>query len=278
MTIPGEHRNGTKPLRVATYNIHKCRGMDGRVRIDRIATVLNEIGADIVALQEVVCVEGDSRREQQARYLAEELGYRVVMGENRRHNGGAYGNALLSRLPIHTSQNYDLSVNGRERRGCLRADLELRSGALLHVFNLHLGTSYLERRKQARQLFEEEILDNCKLSRSTIVLGDFNEWTKGLASRLLRSRFSSAASPESLGRSRTYPGVLPFLRLDQIYFDDGLQLAGATLHRSRNAIMASDHLPLVAQFQLPSVPRTFDPIGPDRAASKNLQLENTAAA
>src|SRR5690349_20333658 len=86
---------GIMRLRVATYNTHKCRGMDGRVRPDRIAEVLREIGADIVALQEVLSIAGASREADQARFLAEELGLHFVMGENRRLRGGAYGNAVL---------------------------------------------------------------------------------------------------------------------------------------------------------------------------------------
>src|SRR5581483_11702250 len=74
---------GTVGLRVATYNVHKCRGMDGRVRPDRVAEVLSEIDADIVALQEVVCLEGKRREEHQAQYIAEELGYHAELGENR---------------------------------------------------------------------------------------------------------------------------------------------------------------------------------------------------
>jgi endonuclease/exonuclease/phosphatase family metal-dependent hydrolase len=235
-------------LRIATYNIHKCRGMDGRVRPDRIAQVLSEIDADIVALQEVVCLEGKTREHHQARYIVEELGYHAELGENRRHKGGAYGNLVLSRFPVHHAQNYDISTGGRERRGCLRADIHLPHGNLLHIFNVHLGTSFFERREQARKLFEQEIVSNQELAGMRIVLGDFNEWTKGLASRLLGSHFRTADKRTRLGSGRTYPGVLPLLHLDHIYFDRTLKLEGIAVHRSRTALVASDHLPLVADL------------------------------
>ena len=84
-------------LRVVTYNVHKCIGLDRRERPGRIAAVLREVDADVVALQEVVSVESDSSREaHQARYIAEELGCRFHLGENRKHRGGAYGNVVLS--------------------------------------------------------------------------------------------------------------------------------------------------------------------------------------
>lgn len=246
-------------MRVATYNVHKCRGLDGRVRPGRIVQVLNKIDADIVALQEVVCVDGKTREGQQGRYIAEELGYHAELGENRRHNGGAYGNVLLSRFPIYHARNYDLSVRGRERRGCLRADICLDDGSWLHVFNLHLGTSIFERRKQARQLFGQQILTDKELPGNKIILGDFNEWTRGLASRLLHSHFKSADIRTRLGRAQTYPGVFPLLYLDHVYFDQTLKLEGIGVHRSRTALIASDHLPLVADLLIRDVDVKPDP-------------------
>lgn len=238
-------------LRVATYNVHKCRGMDGRIRPDRIVQVLSEIDADIVALQEVVCREGAQREHHQARYVAEELGFHAELGETRRHRGGAYGNVLLSRFPIHNARNHDISIRGRERRGCLRADVHLGEDAWLQVFNLHLGTAFFERRLQAQSLFRQKVFSERHLSGRRIILGDFNEWTRGLASRLFHAHFESANTTMIPGRALTYPGVLPLLPLDHIYFDRGLQLGGVTIHRSRMALMASDHLPVVAEFHLP---------------------------
>ena len=240
----------TVGLRVATYNVHKCRGMDGRIRPDRVAEVLSEIDADIVALQEIVCLEGKRREDHQAQYIAEELGYHAELGENRKHKGGAYGNLVLSRLPIHHAQNFEISVPGRERRGCLRADVRLHHGSLLHVFNVHLGTSYFERRKQARKLFDREVVTHRHLLGAKIILGDFNEWTKGMASRLFQAHFKSGDLRSHLGHTKTYPGFLPVLHLDHIYFDKQLALNSLSLHRSRKARVASDHLPLVAEFHI----------------------------
>src|SRR5574337_1995179 len=121
------HTGRPHTLRIATYNIHKCRGLDQRVRPRRIAQVLGELDADIVALQEVVG-QGSHTHEDQTRYVAETLGYHPAFGENRRHNGGAYGNLLLSRFPIIRSRNYDITTRGREPRGVLRADVRLPAG------------------------------------------------------------------------------------------------------------------------------------------------------
>jgi endonuclease/exonuclease/phosphatase family metal-dependent hydrolase len=238
-------------VRVVTYNVHRCRGLDGRVRPARIAAVLREVGADIIALQEVLSVAAGPREKDQARYLADELGLNYLIGENRRHRGGAFGNVVLSRFPMRSVKNYDLSVVGRERRGCLHIDVDL-GDAVVHVFNVHLGTAFLERRHQGRLLARPEILLNDELAGPRLMLGDFNEWAPGLTTRLLGTHLKSVDIRRHLRRRRTYPGFFPLLHLDHIYHDDELLLRSLKLHRSRTALVASDHLPLIAEFALAS--------------------------
>ena len=229
---------------MVTYNVHKCRGLDGRTSAARIAEVLEEVEADVIALQEVM--------GHQAEAIAAHLKMDFALGENRKHGGYAYGNVVLSRHPIRTTRNYDLSVHGREERGCLRADVDV-NGAVVHVFNVHLGTAFIERRVQGRKLVAPELLNDVELERPRIVMGDFNEWTQGLATRLLRQHLASADVRVHLQRSRTYPGVLPFLHLDHIYYDPTLRLERLQLFRTRKALVASDHLPLVAEFEWTAV-------------------------
>lgn len=239
-------------FRVATYNTHKCRGMDGRIRPFRVAEVLQELNADIIALQEVVSLSGGRREQDQARYLADSVGLGYRIGETRKLRGAAYGNVVLTRFPVKNVQVFDLTASRREPRGCIRCDLEVAAGRIVHVFNIHLGTGYIERRKQAHMLMSREVLLSPELKHPRLILGDFNEWTVGLVSRLLQHSFESVDIKLHLNRSRTYPGVLPIMHLDHMYFDRDLALEAFLLHRSRMALMASDHLPLVAEFRLPS--------------------------
>lgn len=238
-------------LRVATYNIHRGRGIDGRLKPSRIADVLREIQADVIAMQEVVCAEGPEPDHNQGRYLAEQLGYHYQLGENRKLQGAAYGNVVLSKFPMRVISNHDISVEGYERRGVLHTDIVLTETDIVHLFNVHLGTAFLERRHQGRRLSERGggILHDEGLKGPKVVLGDFNEWTQGLATQLLGSHLKSVDIQKYLGRSKTYPAFLPVMHLDHIYYDGPLELTGLTLHRSRRALVASDHMPLVADFE-----------------------------
>jgi endonuclease/exonuclease/phosphatase family metal-dependent hydrolase len=237
-------------IRVVTYNIHKCRGLDQRRSPQRIARVLAEVDADLIALQEVVNDSSGKLEREQARYLASSLGLQHYCFEQARPlRGSPYGNAVLSRYPIWASYNHNISWKRQEPRACLRVDLAINGRLALHVFNVHLGTSPWERKAQAQMLVSSEILSNPQLTQPRIMLGDFNEWMLGSPSRLLANHLVSADLRIHLQRSRTYPGLFPFVHLDHIYFDETLHLECLSLHKSRTAMMASDHLPLVANLR-----------------------------
>src|SRR5207244_9610316 len=136
-------------LRIATYNIHRCRGLDGRTRPGRIAAVLRAIDADVIALQEVV--GAGPRDGGHAEELGAALGMGWVMAPARHLRGRQFGNAVLSRLPITHHLEYDLSWKTCEARRMQRVDI-LVDGCTLHLYNVHLGTAILERRHQAKRL------------------------------------------------------------------------------------------------------------------------------
>jgi len=233
-----------RAFRIATYNIHKGRGMDGRVRIERILRVLREVEADIVTLQEVTNHQERRPEEHQARYLAEQLGYFYSVGETRKHREAAYGNVTLSHWKFEAVSHINLSVAGREPRGALRTDIRV-GNEMLHIFNVHLGTAVRERRTQAR-LIDQHLLKALDVSGHRIVMGDFNDWNHGLVSKTLSSEFHLTDLAEHLPRTRGYPALLPLLHLDHIYLDHELKIEKARFHRNRLTLMASDHLPLVA--------------------------------
>jgi len=237
-------------FRIATYNIHKCRGVDGRTHPERIARVLEEVNADIISLQEVVSREGAASSDHQTDYLAGRLGFFAAMGETRKHRGGAYGNVTLSRWDFKLVRPIDVTVAGREQRAALRTDIRIGSH-ILHVFNVHLGTAVRERRQQAVRLLDQDLLRSVDISGPRIVMGDFNEWVHGLVTRTLVAEFQFHDLRAHITSVRSYPALLPLLNLDHIYFDHHLRIEKAFFHRSRRSMVASDHLPLVADLVLP---------------------------
>jgi endonuclease/exonuclease/phosphatase family metal-dependent hydrolase len=240
-------------VRIATYNVHKCRGLDRRTTPERIARVILQLDADVVALQEILDVRNGRPEFDQVRRIQSLLkNYQSCFGENRPLHGGRYGNLTLSRFPVKVCQNYDITWRHRERRGCLRTDVTLPGGSVLHVFNVHLGTSFVERRHQARLLLSNQVLNRREYRGPKIVVGDFNEWTHGLASRLMGDAFQALEPGKFLRYPRTYPGVFPVLHLDHFYCDKQLRLKSFRVHRGRPALLASDHLPLLAAFDLPA--------------------------
>jgi endonuclease/exonuclease/phosphatase family metal-dependent hydrolase len=211
------------------------------VSVKRIADVLSELNADVIAMQEIFL--------KQAQELADSTGIHCAFGENRQLLGDAYGNVVLSRHSLRSHCNYDVSVTGREKRGCLRTDVLLHNRAV-HVFNVHLGTDFFERRQQAKRLVEETVLKSRSLDGPRVVLGDFNEWTRGHVSKTLSAEFESTDLRVYLKRRRTYPGIFPVMHLDHIYYDTQLDMEHVALHRTRTSMVASDHLPLVADFSV----------------------------
>src|SRR5215204_160851 len=240
---------GPRPtLRIATYNIHRCRGLDGRTRPERIAAVLKSIDADVIALQEVV---GPGPHDGgHAEELGALLGMGWVMAPARQRRGHQFGNVVMSRLPIAQHLEHDLSWKTCEERRMQRVDITA-DHSTLHLYNVHLGTALLERRHQAQRL--ASIVTDRYVTGPKLVLGDFNEWMRGLATSLLSEKLNSVDLRDFLPRKRTqrtYPGLFPVLHLDHIYYAGKLEIVGIELPRTRLSLVASDHLPLVADVRI----------------------------
>lgn len=243
---PSPSARRTRTLRVATYNVHRCRGMDARTVPHRIASVLAGLDADVVALQEVV--GASQRRAGQAAELGAALGMGWVMAPTRHLRGAFFGNVVLTRFPVREHLQYDLSWKTCEPRGAQRVDIALDDQHVLHVYNVHLGTSLGERRVQADRV--ATIVHEHRTTAPSVVLGDFNEWARGLATDILSARLESVDLTKHLRRRRTYPGFFPLFHLDHIYYKGRVEVLHVDLVRTRAAKMASDHLPLVADLRL----------------------------
>lgn len=228
-------RERTEGLRVVTYNVHGFVGRDGVRQPERVAAVLEELDADVAALQEVVAEAAPLRA------LARALGAEAVMGPTLEHQAGPFGNVLLTRLPVHSVRRLELSVPGREPRGAI--DCVLEAGATpLRVLATHLGLRARERRTQARRLATELARPGPPV---LILLGDMNEWRRRTGSLApLRALLGPSSQP------RSFPAWRPALALDRIWTRPQALLRRAGVHRSRLAREASDHLPVYAELAL----------------------------
>jgi endonuclease/exonuclease/phosphatase family metal-dependent hydrolase len=234
-----------KTLRIVTYNIHRCRGMDGRTLPYRAIDVLSGLQADVIALQEVLGAgPNDSGHAEE---IGAALGMGWVMASVRHLRGRQFGNVVLSHFPIRQHYQYDLSWKTCEPRCCQRVDLAI-DDHTLHLFNVHLGTAFRERRDQAEKL--ATIVHDRRIRAPKVLLGDFNEWSQGFATIALTEKLQAIDLSVHLRRRRTYPGLLPFLHLDHIYYEGHVDIAGVEIPRTRKSLIASDHLPFLAELRV----------------------------
>ena len=245
-------------VRVMSWNVHGMRGRDGRADPERVALVVEEVRADVAGLQEVGALGGPGELLDPAGTLAKLTGLMQAFGLTELRSGYPYGNCILSRYPISATRSYDLSVPGREKRGCLRADLDL-GAAALHLFNCHLGLDRRERRRQAAQLLSADILRDTALAYPLVLVGDFNAWSsRSAVPRWIRRQLGDAAVLAGTARA-TFPSVFPVLRLDRAYVDAAVRVVGCVVHDSRLTRLASDHLPLVVEIEVAAAARRPPP-------------------
>jgi endonuclease/exonuclease/phosphatase family metal-dependent hydrolase len=218
---------------VASYNIHKSRGIDGVFDPERIARVIKELKAEIVGLQEI-----DSRFFQMkncASLLSEKAGMEVVFGPTKRKRA-TFGNALVTSYQVKEVRHIDLSVSTRWPRAALDVDL-LAKGETIRVIVAHLGLGLGERRRQIRRLLEVFCSER---DRMEIMLGDFNEWVPAVNLHHVHNFFGKSPS------LRTFPSFMPVLPLDRIWVRPMEALVSLSTHRTPLSRMASDHLPVRA--------------------------------
>ena len=244
-------------IRVVTLNIHKgLSQFNTRVVIHELREGLRALAPDLVFLQEV---QGLNERHAlryaawpatpQHEFLAG-ADWQHAYGLNRMHQYGHYGNALLSRFPIVSSENADVSDHRFERRGMLHAVVRVPGWKRnLHCVCVHLSLHERGRRRQLDAIAGR--LEQFVASRMpVIVAGDFNDWRQR-ASRMLEKSLgmTEVSSAAGAGHLRTFPSLLPLLRLDRIYVR-GFEVQRCKVHRGAPWSLLSDHLALSAELEL----------------------------
>jgi endonuclease/exonuclease/phosphatase family metal-dependent hydrolase len=220
---------GPDVLRIASYNVHGCCGVDGKKDAQRIVRVIEECGSDTVGLQEV-----DYRLE----YIGEKLGMRAVPGLTLARHDGPFGNALLTRRRVLGVRRLGFTYSGREPRNALDVDLEV-AGETVRVIVTHLGLWSAERRFQVKQILQ--MLKETPMCERVIVLGDINEWLPlGRPLRWMHGLFGRSPA------ERSFPSRWPLVALDRVWVRPRHSLLALKAHRTPLAQQASDHLPVKA--------------------------------
>lgn len=249
-------------LRVVTYNVHYCKGLDGRFAPDRIARVLRDLDPDIVALQELDCGRQRSRGEDQLAYLGAELGLRHAFCPSIEIDGELYGHGLLARGDLDIVQRARLPDGGVpviEPRDALHAVAQI-DGRGISLFGTHLGLAHRERAAQIDRLLQPDLLGGVTDDQPAIFLGDLNLVPGGPLYRRLVARWDDgdgepafrdvqAHAPDHVA-VKTFPSFMPIRQLDHIFVSPHFDIH--EVHSPANLLTrrASDHLPLAADLEL----------------------------
>ncbi len=230
-------------IRVATYNVHRWQGNNGRTKPDvaRAGYVISELDADVIALQEVLRpfeADGDDPLGQ----LCNELDLHLAFAVTRQHRRGQLGNAILSRFPITAISVLDISHSRIERRGALAAQV----GAGLGIVATHLSLVDRTRNRQVQSLLEHPQMN----SGPAILMGDMNAWRKCKGSQQLEE---SLNLHHNVDWPSSFPAGRPMLALDRIYAR-GAAVIEVRQHDTPAARKASDHLPIVAEVAIEKGP------------------------
>ncbi len=241
-------------LRVATYNVHGCVGMDGQRSETRIAEVIASMSVDIVGLQELDLGRPRSAHADQAALIAERLGWKYQFHPAMRSGEEQYGNAIVSRLPIELKRAAELPGSPpwycREQRSAIWMQAQTELGAV-QIINSHFGLGYSERRLQAKLLIGPEWLGSIPPDEPAILLGDFNSVPASRSYRHIQSQLLDVRRLVSPKRPfRTFPTHLPSLAVDHIFVNRALTPTDLNVHRTSLARLASDHFPLVCELTL----------------------------
>jgi endonuclease/exonuclease/phosphatase family metal-dependent hydrolase len=227
-------------ITVASYNVHRWTGLNGRAKPDaaRAAFVISEIDADVIALQEVL---RPTEEDDPLEGLCEGLGLHLAFAATRMHRRGELGNAILSRYPITGISVLDISLSRLERRGALAAQFSGPSGKV-GVVATHLSLVDRIRHRQVQMLLDHPHLN----SGPAVLVGDLNAWRKCRASKNLEDTLHRH---NNIDWPSTFPAARPVFALDRVYAQ-GAEVLEVRPHDTAASRRASDHLPIIARIQL----------------------------
>jgi endonuclease/exonuclease/phosphatase family metal-dependent hydrolase len=250
---PSRTQIKTKHFRVMTYNVHGCRGMDGRISPARIARIIEQYQPDLIALQELDFGRVRSERHDQPNLIAAALGMNVQFCPTVIDKNEQYGHALLSRWPMKTIQTaiFNGSIHRRhiEPRGALWVRVEI-NGMSVNLLNTHFGLRRNERIEQANELLTQNWIGKIGDDEPLILCGDFNMLPGSRPYRAIAQRLCDVQSKANKFRPlNTYSTLHPLTRIDHIFVSQHFIVEKILVPRNDLTRVASDHLPLIADLK-----------------------------
>lgn len=258
--------------RILTYNVHRCVGVDRRLDVDRIAAVIGEYEPDVVCLQELDVGRARTGGVDQAHEIAERLAMTFHFHAAMQVEEELYGDAILTCRPERLVRAGPLptlrGVPGLEPRGALWVAIDF-DGQEVNVINTHLGLVPREQRLQAAALVGREWLSHPELRGPVILVGDFNATSLARPYQRVSKRLVDAQKAPAIARTvPTFPSAFPVLRIDHCFVTPDIQVTAVRAPFSPLARMASDHLPLIVDFELaPARAAAATGSTPDRAST-----------
>jgi endonuclease/exonuclease/phosphatase family metal-dependent hydrolase len=253
-SVPRAEPAESRTVRVMTYNVHSCLGMDGRVSTSRIARVIARSRPDVVALQELDVGRKRTGGVDQARAIADDLEMELHFHAALSVGDERYGNAVLSRFPIRLVRADGLPPLALRRRleprGALWVAIDV-GGLELTFVTTHLGLSRRERLHHAEVLLGPEWLAHPDCRRPIVLCGDLNDGSRSPSWRRFHGVLRDAQLADG-GRPRnTWTSRVPIARLDHVFVGRGIDVLSVEVPRTELARTASDHLPLVVDLNMP---------------------------
>ncbi|MCP8899691.1 endonuclease/exonuclease/phosphatase family protein [Gilvimarinus xylanilyticus] len=242
-------------LKVLTVNTHKgLTSFNQRFMLHELRDAVRIVSADLVFMQEVL---GEHTRlserhaelwpdTPQYEFMADSIWHSFAYGRNAVYDDGHHGNAILSKYPIISWDNWDISLSGIEKRGLLHCQIDV-EGHTVHAICVHLSLREPHRQVQLKKLAEH--VNQIPRNEAVIVAGDFNDWRQKSLRILSRDAGMQEVFTEAYGKPpRTFPAVCPILRLDRIYVRSAKSHMPIVLSRKPWSRL-SDHAPLLAEVE-----------------------------
>ncbi|KAB7614431.1 metal-dependent hydrolase [Amylibacter sp. SFDW26] len=228
-------------MKIASYNIRKCIGLDRQRNPQRVLSIIDDLSVDVIALQEADKRLGQRPTSIPFDEIRRKTNMKPVSMDKTAQSLGWHGNSILINKHANAENVEDITLPGLEPRGALMADVHVKNGNPIRIVAIHLG---LLRKSRIKQLDHLQNLLAKKKTLPTIIMGDFNEWSLKKGMEPISDSFSI------LSPGKSFHSAIPMAQLDRFAYSNDLTVNDAGVYEKKVAKIASDHLPVWADISI----------------------------